>query len=90
MQLGALIFCACISRFERWQFFRDYPVFGNLSQPIISICALVLAWSIFIFPIAVTGTWLLETPRERLAWVAPLLSLAMSFAQLLAILSAVQ
>jgi hypothetical protein len=63
---------------------------SGLLGPIFGFAVGVIAWSALLFPVAAFAVSVLEGPRVRLSWMAPLCSVAMSLTQFLAMLPLVQ
>jgi len=88
LQLLALIPSVFYGRCEQWGFSGILlnGILGSFSTPIV----VGLAWSALLFPLAVSAFLMRDHPKERWGWVAIPLSIAISFAQFLAIVPLVQ
>jgi len=83
LQLFALIPSVLIGRSEQWGYaFLLEGLVANIAGCVITLSALA-------FPLAILVLLVLEHPRERWSWAAAPVSIAMSFAQFLAILPAI-
>lgn len=83
LQLVALIPSVIIGRSELLQ--------GEQLRPVFEIAFMYVGWSSFLFPVAAFVLILREGAKQvPLSWAAVPCSLAMSFAQLLAILPLIQ
>jgi hypothetical protein len=88
LQLIALITAFLVGQSEQWGYgeLLETGMLGMLVRPVVG----AVAWSALLFPVVVFAVLLREKPPVSWSWATSPLSVAMSFAQFVALAALVQ